>query len=171
MDNDQITALASDAEGEDDETLYVSRKRVMELFAKAKELHDLYTNATCINNAESKTIDINCGKMKVLNALFGSKCLPDEVAVAENATTSEPKPSEPKEKADKHLDTILKDGFRNERRLNIAVQMAKGILSNPVTAKSVVVSPYMEISELTLAEKAVKITDALLAECEKGSGK
>lgn len=33
---------------------------------------------------------------------------------------------------DKQFDTILKDSFRNERRLNIAAMVMQGILSNTV---------------------------------------
>ena len=32
---------------------------------------------------------------------------------------------------DKHFDNILKDSFRNERRLNIAAMAMQGIVSNP----------------------------------------
>ena len=74
----------TDAEGE--EMLTVPRNKVQELYAKAKDIYDLYTNATCINSLESHAIDISTGKMKILDTLFGSKCLPDV----------EPKPAEPK---------------------------------------------------------------------------
>lgn len=74
--------LTSDAEGE--EMLTVPRNKVQELYAKAKDIYDLYTNATCINSLESHAIDISTGKMKILDTLFGSKCLPD-------APSSEPK--------------------------------------------------------------------------------
>lgn len=80
-----IHNLTSDAEGEI-ELLRVTRQKVMGLYANAKKLHGLYTNATCINEAESRTIDRTDGAMSVLKNLFGSKCLPDE----------EPKPAEPK---------------------------------------------------------------------------
>ncbi len=76
--------LTSDAEGE--ELLTVPRNKVQELYAKAKDIYDLYTNATCINSLESHAIDISTGKMKILDTLFGSKCLPD----------IEPKPAGPK---------------------------------------------------------------------------
>lgn len=80
-----IHNLTSDAEGEV-ELLHVTRQKVMGLYANAKKLHNLYTSATCINEAESRTIDRTDGTMWVLKNLFGSKCLPDE----------EPKPAEPK---------------------------------------------------------------------------
>lgn len=88
--------LTSDAEGED-ELLHVTRQKVMGLYANAKKLHDLYTSATCINEAESRTIDRTDGTMSVLKTLFGSKCLPDNVdSLDSNVDSLEPKPAEPK---------------------------------------------------------------------------
>lgn len=95
--------LTSDAEGEV-ELLHVTRQKVMGLYANAKKIHDLYTSATCINAKESQQIDISKGVMSVLETLFGSKCLPDNVATYEpnveglgdNVESSEPKPAEPK---------------------------------------------------------------------------
>lgn len=69
--------LTSDSEGEV-ELLYVTRQKVMGLYANAKKLHDLYKSATCINTTESQQIDICTGTMNVLTNLFGSKCLPDD---------------------------------------------------------------------------------------------
>lgn len=83
-----IHNLTSDAEGE--EMLTVPRKNVQELYAKAKDIYNLYANATCINSMESSAIDINTGKMKILDTLFGSKCLPDELN-EDNFAKSEPK--------------------------------------------------------------------------------
>lgn len=102
--------LTSDAEG-DVELLYVTRQKVMGLYANAKKLHDLYTSATCINEAESRTIDSTDGTISVLENLFGSKCLPDNVDGSEpnvdsshdnidssrsNVDSLEQKPPEPK---------------------------------------------------------------------------
>lgn len=95
--------LTSDAEGEV-ELLHVTRQKVMGLYANAKKIHDLYTSATCINAKESQQIDISKGVMSVFETLFGSKCLPDNVATYEpnveglgdNVEISEPKPAEPK---------------------------------------------------------------------------
>ena len=80
--------LTSDAEGEDDEMLCVSRKDMQFYYQyyKAKRESEL--------SAEQKAY--YKGRTKVLLDLFGSKCLPDEstdctpveVGVAENATTS-----------------------------------------------------------------------------------
>lgn len=102
--------LTSDAEGEV-ELLHVTRQKVMGLYANAKKLHDLYTSATCINEAESRTIDLTDGTIGVLANLFGSKCLPDEepplkITAAEDCIAmakkemdikEEPKPAEPEE--------------------------------------------------------------------------
>lgn len=88
--------LTSDAEGE--EMLTVSRKNVQKMYSYNEE--ELTKDPT---NKGALLLKLR------LDALFGSKCLPDEgtdctpveVGVAENATTSnvdslEPKPSEPK---------------------------------------------------------------------------
>lgn len=89
--------LTSDAEGENDEMLYVSRKKLQYFYRKLRQVGE--------NHAAF-----------ALQSLFGSKCLPDEgtdctpveVAVAKNTTTSnvdsldsnveslEPKSAEPK---------------------------------------------------------------------------
>ncbi len=58
-------------------------------------------------------------------------------------------------------DTILKDGFRNERRLNIATQITASIYSNDKAA-----SQFNSIE--ALVRKALDIADALIAEAEKG---
>lgn len=69
---------------------------------------------------------------------------------------------------DEMVDNIIMRGFENHNRLHVAAMAMHGILSNPVSAKSIMVPGNMEISVLSLAEKAVKIADALTAECEKG---
>lgn len=56
------------------------KEEVKALYAKACDIHNIYTSATCINNAESRAIDIWNGKMQVIKELFGASCLPDEVA-------------------------------------------------------------------------------------------
>lgn len=68
--------LTSDADGED-EMLCVSRKQVQEMYNRY------------FGNALEPVSRIRL--RKELQDLFGSKCLPDEVVVAENATTTEPK--------------------------------------------------------------------------------
>ena len=166
--------LTSDAEGET-ELLTVTRQKVMGLYANAKKIHNLYTSATCINANESQQIDICIGIMSVLDTLFGSKCLPDEVVVAGNATTSESKPAEPEEKSrnlsqetancDKHFDNILKDSFRNHNRLHIAAIMVHGALSNPNIIRS---CSDFESNDEYIVRTALLYADTLIAECEKG---
>ena len=73
----------------------------------------------------------------------------------------EPKPSELKEEADEHFDTIVKGGFRNERRLNIATQITASIYANDEIA-----SRFESIE--ALVRKALDIAGTLIAECEKG---
>jgi|GEM_PF-4640437 len=75
---------------------------------------------------------------------------------------------------DKHFDTILKDGFSKERRLNIAKNFASVLLSrlnyDPFTAQincccsdGAAVNPYINIARIALS-----VADALIAESEKG---
>lgn len=73
----------------------------------------------------------------------------------------EPNPAEPKEEADEHFDTIVKGGFRNERRLNIAAQITASIYANDKAA-----SRFESIE--ALVRKALDIAGTLIAECEKG---
>ena len=82
--------LTSDAEGEE-EMLCVSRKRVQNIYAQCEKVQ-MDDNP----NLPAETIDAASTKMALLSSLFGSKCLPDEVAIAENATTTDPKPAKPK---------------------------------------------------------------------------
>lgn len=108
-----IYNLTSDAEGED-EMLCVSRKNVQKMYSYNEE--ELTKDPT---NKGALLLKLR------LDALFGSKCLPDEgtdctpveVGVAENATTSnvdslEPKPSEPKFKY--NIGQKVKSVYANE---------------------------------------------------------
>lgn len=62
---------------------------------------------------------------------------------------------------DKHLDTILKDSFRNEKRLNIAAMITQGIMANP--------SPQMvEMDVHRVADLSILMADTLIAKAEKG---
>lgn len=65
---------------------------------------------------------------------------------------------------DKQFDNILKDGFRNERRLNIATAIMSGVMANPNIIKSR--DELKTISGNFLASYALEFADALLAECE-----
>ncbi len=114
-----INNLTSDAEGEEDEMLYVSRKQVQEIYSQnQKEIH-----RECVSSSDKDCYEtVN----EVLKTLFGSKCLPDNVDSSEpnvdsshdnvdssrnnvdslepnsdglnedNFAKSEPKPAEPK---------------------------------------------------------------------------
>ena len=218
-----IHNLTSDAEGE--EMLMVSRKKVQELYAKFQHSFD--------NVVSDNLIGHYTAKMGVLKALFGSKCLPENVATSEpnvdslhaNVDSLEPRfkagdvaviasefkhplleqggaivtilsyhpngdfyscaiapnvgidvdakylepYTEPKENItesrktsqnrDKQFDTILKDGFTKERRLNIAVMMAQAILTR------------IDDTPQVIADAAFRHADALIAESEKGDTK
>lgn len=63
---------------------------------------------------------------------------------------------------DKEFDTILKDGFRNERRLNIAAMAMQGLLAN--SHQELVDMKIKQVAQLSL-----EMTDALIAEAEKGN--
>jgi hypothetical protein len=71
---------------------------------------------------------------------------------------------------DKHFDNILKDSFRNERRLNIAAMAMQGILSNPQLLKIAIETYQEEIGSpdiyVAVAKTAKEQADALIAECE-----
>lgn len=69
--------LTSDAEGEDDEMLYVSRKKLQYFYERLRKVGE--------NHAAF-----------ALQSLFGSKCLPDETKDGTKDDTKEPKPAEPK---------------------------------------------------------------------------
>ena len=81
--------LTSDAEEE--VMLMVEKRKVQDIYAQCEEI-EMDNNP----NLSADIIEAAGAKMGLLDDLFGSKCLPDEVAVAENATTTEPKPAEPK---------------------------------------------------------------------------
>ena len=102
--------------------------------------------------------------MSVLESIFGSKCLPD--AHEDNFTRTEPKDEGthqeqcvPKnaESGTHSFNTILKDSFQNERRLNIAAQILSGIVASGKPCRQPV-------------KRVLELTDALIAECEKGGG-
>ncbi len=61
--------------------------------------------------------------------------------------------SQPMSDCNKQFDNILKDSFRNERRLNIAAILAAGMLASEVRCYPV--------------DRALELADALIAECER----
>lgn len=195
--------LTSDAEGEEDEMLYVSRKKLQYFYEKLRKVGE--------NHAAF-----------ALQSLFGSKCLPDETCnaassdVTSNVASPDPKPSVSKFKVgDKvrykefvgtvyqieetdyvirnlaggdligwlkefdlapytepidHIvqdhemvDTIIKDGFLGERRLNIAAQMMQGLICAPLIPGC---NPNPPAEQL--AQTAFRLADAFIAEAEKG---
>lgn len=66
---------------------------------------------------------------------------------------------------DKQFDSILKDSFSKERRLNIATLAMRGILSNP---KLIEMGIYLGSDADRIARFALAHADALMAEAEKG---
>lgn len=163
----------TDAEGE--EMLTVSRKKIQKVYRQNKEE---------INRENVSSSDKDCYETvnEVLKTLFGSKCLPDEACnIASNVASSkpyvdssEPKPAEPtctddvptctddcsSQCSSQDFDTIIKDGFSKERRLNIAAMMMQGMLSNTTRFSSYEISDLVRIS--------LNCADALIAEVEKG---
>lgn len=128
--------LTSNAEGE--ETLICEKSKVQRAYNTSREI-------VKAENPDSLMYSIHTQIMCVLESIFGSECLPDE----------EPKPAEPKEEAAEHFNTILKDSFQNERRLNIAAQILSGIVASGKPCRQPV-------------KRVLELTDALIAECEKG---
>lgn len=217
--------LTSDAEGEADEMLCVKRKWVQEMYKN---------NCDAIRRENISSSDKDCYEYanEVLKTLFGSKCLPDDVATSEpnieslepNIESLEPKPAEPKFKAgdkveclrnrhiyvirhldfddgiwwynygnpaiwikesdlepytepeenvnlsqpmsncDKQFDSILKDSFSKERRLNIAAQFMSAMMSNP----SVFHSRLNSEEEDFIIYGSLEFADTLIAEALKG---
>ena len=78
-------------------------------------------------------------------------------------TEYDQKKREPKSETDKCFDSILKDSFRSERRLNIAAMAMQGILSNPTAMNG---PKLIDGDEEILAKWSLKFADALIAECE-----
>lgn len=68
---------------------------------------------------------------------------------------------------DKQFDNILTDGFREHNRLHVATQILAGMVhswwNEPMTLLSSLDESCRDLVEITL-----KLTDMLLAECEKG---
>lgn len=75
------------------------------------------------------------------------------------------------EPVEKHFDNILKDRFRNERRLNIAAMAMQGILANPDEVHRAGICSTAKETPKAIAEYALALADALIAECEEGDTK
>ena len=65
---------------------------------------------------------------------------------------------------DKHFDNILKDSFRNERRLNIAVQLASAMI--PKYQDNGDGIGLSVLNEKDMIKCAYRLADYLIAECE-----
>lgn len=68
----------------------------------------------------------------------------------------------------KHFDNILKDSFSKERRLNIATTIIGYIIKSEYYSLS---EKYQEDNINEMVNVSLQITDAIMAECEKGGGK
>lgn len=66
---------------------------------------------------------------------------------------------------DKHFDNILKDSFAKERRLNIATTIIGYIIKSGYYSLS---EKYQEDNINEMVNVSLQITDAIMAECEKG---
>lgn len=210
--------LTSDAEGE--EMLAISRREIQQLVAANDKLIKKRPGRDSIEAIQAKTVNT------ILNRLFGSKCLPDELANEDNFATKEPKPAEPKfivgEKVihkgvlrvidlidtathryhlsngryyaewvdesdlepytepedesrnlsqetancDKEFDTILKGGFREHNRLQIAAMAMQGLMCNPYGFT--LDGEDQDKTPENVAEMAFLCADALIARAEKG---
>lgn len=64
------------------------------------------------------------------------------------------------------FDRILKDSFRNERRLNIAATITAGVMANPKIIESR--NGLKAISDKWLATRTLELADVIIAESEKG---
>lgn len=147
--------LTSKAEGE--ETLICEKSKVQRMYNTSREI-------VKAENPDSLMYSMHTQIMCVLESIFGSKCLPD--VHEDNFTSIESKPAEPKEEAYKQFDNILKDSFRNKRRLNIAAQIVASMIGSDdwTTWRG---GSNKEIWH-NMAKSSLEIADALIAEAEKG---
>lgn len=151
--------LTSDAEGEDDEMLYVSRKKLQYFYEKLRKVGE--------NHAAF-----------ALQSLFGAKCLPDNVATSDPnvdslapnvdslAASSAPLSQNPAENCDNE------NHISKSERLHIAARLLQGLLANAVwvmrktdlAAKAAADDNTKAAQILTndLAEDALEFADALI---------
>lgn len=174
--------LTSDTEEE--EMLTVPRKKVEEKWQRAYEQEAKYSRAQDSSVARLE-LYYNRGILSILDTLFGSKCLPDELN-EDNFAKSEPKPSEPKNEGTRQeqcvpknaesgthsFNHILKDGFHDHNRLYIAAMAMQGILSNADRMKGyehVATTPPCEELTVVVARNALRYADALIKKVEGDS--
>lgn len=149
-----IHNLTSDAEGEEDETLHVSRNKLQYFYEKLRKVGE--------NHAAF-----------ALQSLFGSKCLPDETRdkrekrqIKRELNEDNFAKSDAPSTGGKEVNFTTKaqpgtncNGY-DDRRLHIAAQILAALYANELYARH----RYME----QLVETALKATDLLIAECGKG---
>ena len=159
--------LTSDAEGE--EILTCEKYKVEEALNYCDELDSISGSHNMLN----------WGK-QMIEYLFGSKCLLD--AHEDNFAKTDLEPyTEQREdlippnsgelesqEADKQFNTIIKDSFAKERRLNIAAQIVASMVGSDdwTTWRG---GTNKEIWH-NMAKSSLEIADALIDECEKKGG-
>lgn len=158
------------SKAEREETLICEKSKVQRAYNTSREI-------VKAENPDSLMYSIHTQIMCVLESIFGSKCLPD--AHEDNFTNIEPKPAEQREdlippnsgelesqEADKQCNTIIKDSFAKERRLNIAAQIVASMIGGDEW------TPWRGSSNKeiwhNMAKSSLEIADALISECEKG---
>lgn len=173
--------LTSDAVGE--EILTCEKSKAMQFYP---HLLDLVENER-MSEHYSKWCDLEREYIalfgeNVFADYFGSKCLPDEDVHEDNFTSIEPKPAETKNEGTRQeqcvpknaesgthsFNTILKDSFAKERRLNIAAQIVASMVGSDdwTTWRG---GTNKEIWH-NIAKSSLEIADALIDECEKKGG-
>lgn len=161
--------LTSDAEGE--ELLTCEKYKVEEALNYCDELDSISGSHNMLN----------WGK-QIIAYLFGSKCLLDEDAHEDNFVSIGPKPAEPKNEGTRQkqcvpknaesgthsFNHILKDGFRNKRRLNMALQIVASMIGSDdwTTWRGCSNKETWH----NMAKSSLEIADALIAECDKEGG-
>lgn len=162
----QLFPGKQEKDADTEEMLTVPRSKVQEQYSgitdEIEELdkNGLYYQAALLRNSTN-----------VLDALFGSKCLPDEEPLFSNQpenynnenliVVSENKPTEstctddcPSPCPSQHFDNIINQSFADHNRLHIAAMLAAGMLASEVRCYPV--------------DRALELADKLIAECEKG---
>lgn len=170
---------AKAAEGE--EMLTVPKRNVQEMYAANTRLRKRFAGTEI--GYYSAVI------MRMLRELFGSKCLPDELLSQNSAENCDNEnlisKAEPIEtytddcssqcKSQNHpnrdlCDKLMRRGFRDHNRLNIATRIATAILGNPDEVYRAKTCGKGEQIPQNIAEYAVAIADALISEAERKGG-
>ncbi len=148
--------------------------KVMEkcFLVEESEVQELYNSYCAERDKEEPGSNRSSlgGRIAMLQELFGSKCLPDNV---DSLSQNPPKNCDNGNLIstdDIQLDNILKDSFRNERRLNIATQMVKAIMQCHGIVERIASAEADSLLDDILHD-ALYLTDRLMSECEKGGMK